>query len=369
MRSEKLEKLKEIVYELSSVNRLSSSEGFESSLNLIKNFLRKERIAFLEENFEIEKNIPLNGEVSFNGTSIKAYPFVGSIWGNIEGEVVEENEDVKGKIALAKVGGRREKEKVKELKERGSLGVIFYSEEVDSPFIGNIDGENIIAVSVNREAAKRLKNKKIKLISKVKKTKIKGKNILFEIGKGPIVYVIAHLDTKPFVYGAIDNAVSVALLLMLAKELKKSHRLFSRLRFLITDCEELGLEGSFYHVKKLKKLNHLKFVRYVINVDSVGWFNPAVIYKDSEGYNGERIMEAFYNHINDLKVNIPFREGKRGRSDHIPFKREGIETLFLSSNPFTIRHTFYDTFEAVDWDTVCMWYEVLFSFLQKIYKF
>jgi len=55
-------------------------------------------------------------------------------------------------------------------------------------------------------------------------------------------------------------------------------------------------------------------------------------------------------------------------SDHIPFKRKGVEALFLSSNPFSLRHTFYDTYSAVDWDVVELWFEVLSSFLRRFHK-
>ena len=362
MRSEQLEKLQEITHFLSSRTRVSSSDGIEESRNYIRKFLRKLRIPFVEESFETEKNIPLEGRIKLNGTEVKAYPFVGSLWGEREAKVVPEEDDVRGKIALVKVGGEREEEKVRKLKERGAVGAIFYMEELVSPYIGNVSGEPFLALSVDRETAFDLLGKEVRIESKVKKTKVRGKNLYFDIGKGPFLYITAHLDSKPFVKGTIDNAVGVALLMLLAQELKDTYYFPYRLRFMITDAEELGLEGAKHHVK------NLKYTEYVINIDSVGWDNPAVIYKDAEGYNGERIMEKFYKHIKDIKVDIPFREGRRGRSDHIPFKENGVETLFLSSNPFTLRHTFYDTPEAVNWDVVEMWFEVLGSFVRRFEK-
>ncbi len=362
MRSELLEELQEITAFLSSRNRLSSSIGIRESQDYIRRFLRKIRIPFVEESFEVDKNLPIEATIKLNGTEIRAYPFVGSLWGDRETEVVYENEDVRGKIALVKVGREREEEKVKKLKGKGAIGAIFYMEELKSPYIGNLNSETFMAVSVDRETAKALAGKKVRLISKVKRTKVRGKNIYFDIGKGPFIYITAHLDTKPFVYGALDNAVSVALLLVLAKEMKENYYFPFRLRFMITDGEELGLEGAKYHVQ------NLKHAYYIVNIDSIGWMNPAVIYKDAEGYNGERIMDKFYKHLNDLKIDIPFREGKRGRSDHIPFKKKGVEALFLSSNPFTLRHTFYDNYEAIDWSVVDMWYDVICSFLRRFHK-
>jgi Zn-dependent M28 family amino/carboxypeptidase len=362
MRSELLEELQELTDFFSSRIRVSSSEGIRESQDRVRKFLKKLGIPFVEESFEVEKNLPLGATIKLNGTQLEGYPFVGSLWGDREAEVVDEEEDVKGKIALVRVGGERESDKVRRLKERGAVGAIFYIEELESPYIGNISEEPFVALSVDRDTAKALKGKRIRIESKVKRAKVRGKNIYFDIGKGPFLYITAHLDSKPFVKGALDNAVAVALLLMLAKELKDSYYFPFRLRFLITDAEELGLEGSKHHVK------NLKHAYYVVNVDSIGWLNPAVIYKDAEGYNGEKIMDKFEKHLRDLKINIPFKEGKRGRSDHIPFKRKGVETLFLSSNPFTLRHTFYDNYEAINWDVVDMWFDVLSSFLRRFHK-
>jgi len=359
MKGELLEELQEITHFLSSRVRVSSSEGIEESRNYVKGFLRKLGINFVEESFEVEKNIPLQGRIRVGKVEVEAYPFVGSLWGEREAKVVSEEEELRGAIALVRLDGEREEEKVRRLKERGAVGAIFYIDELPSPYVGNISGEPFLALSVDKETAMDLLGKEVRIEAKVRRTKVKGKNLYFDIGKGPFFYITAHLDSKPFVKGAIDNAVSVGTLLLLSKELKDTYRFPYRLRFMITDAEELGLEGAKHHVK------NLRYTEYLINIDSVGWNNPAVIYRDAEGYNGERIMEKFYRHIKDMKVDIPFREGRRGRSDHIPFREKGVQTLFLSSNPFTLRHTFYDTYEAINWDIVGMWFEVLKSFLLR----
>jgi Iap family predicted aminopeptidase len=363
MRSELLEELKELTLFLSDRNRLSGSEGVREAQEQVKRFItRRIKVPFREEVFSVEKNIPVEGRIRVEGEEIKAYPLLGSIWGETEGRVVGEEEEVGGNIALARLGGERESEKAKRLKDRGALAVIFYAEEINSPYSGTLNGENIIALSVDRDTALSLLGKRVSVVSRVRRTKVVGRNIYFDIGKGPFLYLIAHVDSKPFVKGAIDNALSVALILMIAKELRDTYSYPHRIRFLITDCEEMGLEGSKYHVK------NLKHTYYAVSVDSVGWLNPAVLYRDSAGYNGERIMEKFYRHLLDLKIDIPFRESGRARSDHIPFKEKGVQTLFLTSNPFTLRHTFYDTYEAIDWDVASMWFDVISSFLRRFHK-
>ena len=362
MRSELIEELREITDNLSSENRLASSEGLRRSRKYVLDYLRKLEVPFREEIFETQRDLPLESRVITKGEEIPAFPFVGSLPGEREAEVVREEGDVEGKIALVKLGGVRESEKAKELAERGAVGGIFYLEELDSPFAGTLNGTSFLALSVSREKALSLEGQKVRVVSKVRRSSVVGRNIYFDIGKGPFLYVIAHLDTKPFVRGAIDNALSVAMLLVMLKELKDSYQFPFRIRFLITDCEELGLEGARHHVKGLK------YTDWAINLDSIGWVNPAVIYKDSAGYNGERIMDKFDRHLRDLRIDIPFREGRRGRSDHIPFKEKGVQTLFISSNPFTLRHTFYDDINAVDWGVAELWLEVLLSFIRRFHK-
>ncbi len=123
------------------------------------------------------------------------------------------------------------------------------------------------------------------------------------------------------------------------------------------------MEGIKFHLR-----NSLKHVFYCINLEGIGWYNPAVIYKDMGGYNGERINEMFYRHLRDMGVDVDFCKVEERDGEHIPFKELGVQTLFLSSHPFTIRHTPYDSYDAISWDHVAIWYEVILSFLRRFHK-
>lgn len=369
MRSEALKEIRKLCEHICWENRLSGSKGNKKVRKLIRNYLKENNIPFFSEKFEITKVIPLNAYLKHNGKSYEGLPLVGSLWGETAGEVTVikdwkklKNAEVAGKIVAIPVGGTRDEEKAKILRKKKASALLTYMEELNVNFSGTLGNAKFLAVNVKREVVEELEGKEVILQVRTEKRKIECENIIVEFGRGPFVYLIAHYDTKPFVYGAIDNGVSVAFLLTLIKELIEYEDLPFRIRVLFTDAEELGLEGSKYHTKNLKN------TIYAINIDSIGWKNPAVLYEDFYGENGKRINEKFFKHILEMKVDIPFVASKTGASDHVPFKEKGVETLFLSSNPFTIRHTELDDYYAIDWDVVSMWYDVLAYFVRKLHR-
>ena len=369
MRSETLKEIQRLCEEICWENRLSGTRGNKKTRKLIKTFLKENNIPFFTEKFEITKLLPLNATLKVNGKTYEGIPLVGSLWGETAGEVVvikdwkkAQETELSGKIVATPLGGVRDEEKAKYLKEKKAAALITYLDELNLNFSGTIGDAKFLAVNLKREEVEELKNKEVILQVRTQKKKIECENIIVEFGRGPFVYLIAHYDTKPFVYGAIDNGLSVAFLLVLTKELIEYEDLPFRIRVLFADAEELGLEGSRYHTRELRN------AIYAINLDSIGWKNPAVLYKDYYGENGKRINEKFFKHVLEMKVDIPFVASKTGASDHVPFKEKGVETLFLSSNPFTIRHTELDDYYAIDWEVVRMWYDVLAYFVRKLHR-
>lgn len=369
MRSEVLKEIQRLCEEICWENRLSGSKGNKKVRKLIKRYLRENRIPFFCERFEVEKIIPVKATLKKNGTFYEALPLLGSLWGETSGQVIVVKDwekikdlELEGKIVATPVGKTRDEEKAKILKEKKALALITYMEELNTHFSGTLGDTKFLAVNVKREVVEELKNEEVILQVRTERRRIECENVVVEFGRGPFVYLITHYDTKPFVYGAIDNGVGVAFLLVMVKELVRYENLPFRIRVLFSDAEELGLEGSKYHTTNLKN------TIYAINVDSIGWKNPAVLYEDYYGENGKRINEKFFKHLLDMKIDIPFVASKTGVSDHVPFKEKGVETLFLSSNPFTIRHTELDDYYAIDWEVVGMWYEVLAYFVRKLHR-
>ncbi len=368
MRGETLRELKDFAFELCSYERSFYSNSIKKAKYLIRQFLKGTNIRFLEEKFNVSKSVPSVGEIICEGKRIKAITYGGSAISEEEGTTVlydfgsSKGIDIDGKIVLSAEGGVPVWKKVEIIKERGAKALITFIDGVDTLFVGNARGVNIPVLNARKSDVQYIVGKKVKIKPRVSNKKSECSNIYFDVGKGPLIYVIAHLDTKPFTVGAIDNGISVAVLLFIARELKlKEEDMFCRIRFLLTDCEEFGLEGASFHVK-----NTLGHAYYAINVDSIGWHNPAVIYKDFYGYNDEELMDKFYRHIKDFSIDIPFKESKTGVSDHVAFKKAGIKSMFLSSNPFTLRHTEMDTYELIAWEKVEMWHDLLISFLRRV---
>ncbi|MEJ5339042.1 MAG: M28 family peptidase [Aquificaceae bacterium] len=360
MKSERLEFFKEFAYRTLNHNRLTGTDGNVRVRRLIESFLDYTSSNYRKEIFHTKKLIPEEAWLSIGDRKIRGVAYIGSR--SIDRESYAKREYIEGDIALIPDLTR---EKALQAQEKGAVAVITYRSEdkADAYTYGSYVGLDIPVVSIRREDVPEIEDSEVLLRVKSSERVVEGTNFLMEIGRGPIIYIISHMDTTVDIYGAVGNGVGFLLLLFLYEELKENYTVPYRLRFLITDARELGMEGAKFHLR-----GGLKHVFYCINLEGVGWHNPCVLYRDWGGYNGEKINHMFYKHLQDMRVSIDFCEAKDRDGDHIPFKELGIQTLYLSSYPFTIRHTHYDVYDAISWDHVIMWYEVILSFLRRFHK-
>ncbi len=359
MKNETFEEFYDLAQDILKDNRLIGTQGHKRAKEFLLSLLEYKNIPFQVEEFYVEKFFPKYCKLLLNNQEIPCVAYLGSPPVQIKGFV--KRNPIEGDIALCNY--REERSVIKRALDEYFGAVVTYKENFNVHYYGYTREESVPVVNVTQEHAQLIEDSEVQIKIESTKSIAKCSNIIFEIGRGPIVYIVAHMDTKHEVFGSIDNGIGFLMLPFLYDELRRNFNIPYRFRFMITDAEEVGLEGSWFHVKK-----GLKHVFYCINIDSIGYSNPAVIYSDLEGQNGDRIMDMFYRHISDLRVDVDFRESKTASSDHIPFKRNGIQTLFLSSYPFGFRHTFYDILEAVDWDIVRMWFDVILSFLRRFHK-
>lgn len=359
MKSERLEFFKEFAYGILTQNRFPGSEGHKNAKRRIKSFLDYMKASYREESFDVKLHIPQESYVEVEGKRIECFAYPGTPSLSIEGYVKENF--LEGDIAL--IRDDLSMEDVKEVKRKGGIAVLTYREDLNTYHYNEMPSIDLPVLSVKRGDIQKVEDYSARLFVKSSERAIKCSNIVFEVGRGPIIYLVAHMDTSPLGYGAIDNGIGFLMLLFTYEELAKSYQKPYRLRFLITDCGSLGFMGSKFHVR-----NGLKHVFYCINLDGIGWHNPCVVYEDAFGYNGQRINDSFYKHLEELKVKINYVSLKRATGDHLPFKELGVESLYLSSHPFTLRNTPYDNYDAIDWDTFNTWYEVILSFLRRFHK-
>tara|TARA_Y100000310_G_C20701023_1_gene829896 strand:- start:5131 stop:6297 length:1167 start_codon:yes stop_codon:yes gene_type:complete len=123
----------------------------------------------------------------------------------------------------------------------------------------------IPAVSITKDQARKIKNKRIYSIEiDYKEKRILGENIIFEFGetKYPTIVIGAHYDG--WSYSAQDNVISLYFIFKLIESLKDKPSRFNY-KFIFFDSEELGMVGSYNHLKKNKELNYKAY----INLDSI----------------------------------------------------------------------------------------------------
>ncbi len=357
MKSKAYRELRERAYEYLTLNRFPNTKGHKEAKKFLKELLRDKSIPFWEEPFRVKKRVPLSATLEVDGKRVQAFPFVGSLGGSFEGYVKEEF--IEGDIALQTAKGID----WSTLRTKNIKAVVCYLQELNQIFYG-ITQEDVAVVSIKKDDLPKVKDFYAKLRVEVREEELKLSNLIFELGKGPVVYVVAHMDTKPKIQGAIDNGLASLFLPYLYEELRENYNIPFKLRFLITDGEEMGLEGSKFHTSK-----QLKHAYYCINLDGIGWKNPAILYRDKEGYNDYYLAEAFYKSAKDVGLEVEFRSAPSAKSDNIPFKKAGLKTLFLSSHPLPIRHTSCDIFDAVDWYIARLWFFSITNFLRKLGKF
>ena len=364
---------------ISSACRFPGTPHHKRVSKLIEELLKDWNLDFTIQQFKHSLLKPKFGILETIYGTFKGKPYTNTPTDVVKGEVIDCNYglpsdlsslNVAGKIALVKEGKKPFFKKEKLLKGRGAIGIITYKENLNEIYNG-ISAGILPVLSLKHEDVKNIPDTVITLKTKTEKVKVEGKNFLVKFGKGKFNLVfLAHYDTKPFTRGAIDNALSVAVLLNLAYKLKERERFIKNYRIYIgfTDLEEFGLVGAEHLTNLFSKKEMEK--TFVIAVDTIGWENPAILIKDGEGYNNPFLISLTAHILKKLKIKsfFSFTEGGSGRSDHIPFKKKGAKTLFFASNPFPLRHTALDTYEIVNRRNVLIWMDFLAYFALNFIK-
>ncbi len=184
-----------------------------------------------------------------------------------------------------------------------------------------------------------------------------------------IIVVSAHYDhlgrmgKSCYFPGANDNASGVALMLNLAKELKKEDRPYSIL-FIAFAGEEIGLLGSGHFVQyPLVDLNKIIFL---LNLDIAGTGDEGIqIVNGSIHKEKFELIESINSNAN-LLTNIKTR-GAACNSDHCHFHERNVPSFFMYTlGGIKAYHDVYDKYETLPLTAYDGYFKLLKRFILSL---
>jgi hypothetical protein len=157
---------------------------------------------------------------------------------------------------------------------------------------------------------------------------------------------ISSTSRQPEIHnGADDNASGIAGLLEVARILSEQPERDRHVLFIGFGAEEMGLIGSRHFVNH--PLVPLNRIRVMINLDMIGrlYHRPIKVSYDTKDRALRRALRSVERRLGiKLKRTDEFTQ----RTDHAPFAKEGIPTLFAYSGLHSDYHEPGDDWERID---------------------
>ena len=290
--------------------------------------------------------------------SIQARPIQYSPAGNVEAELVSvrgngtesdfASVNAQGRIALVQRGTIPFSDKATNAAKAGAAAVLIYNTEPIA-FTGTLrDPVSIPAIALSGTDGRSLLDLlakgsvKVKVASDTAVVKKTGQNIV-ATKRGTmdgVVILGGHYDTVDAGPGAGDNGSGTAVLLELARVLgQQQHK--NTFVFIAFDGEEFGLFGSRYYVEQLSAAERAK-IKGMLNFDMLGGGSGPLL-AGGDGQLGRLTRDA----AEQLGIQARnFQLGGNAGSDHEPFQRVGIDTVFFSRD-YNLLHTPQDTIDQI----------------------
>jgi len=189
--------------------------------------------------------------------------------------------------------------------------------------------------------------------------KVAGRNIIARKGKGPVVILGAHYDTRPYadydppetrnqhILGANDGGSGVAVLLELARVLDMD-KVPYEVRLAFFDAEDRGnLDGWPFSVGAEEYAKVLEVdPKYVIVVDMVGDESQTIYWdRNSDPELNARIWDVAAE-LGYARYFIPELRW-RMIDDHLPFAKRGWKAIDIIDFDYPHWHTTQDTADKV----------------------
>jgi aminopeptidase YwaD len=150
-------------------------------------------------------------------------------------------------------------------------------------------------------------------------------------------------------YGADDNASGTALVLKMAKELKNKNHKRSYM-FVLFNAEEVGLLGSEHFVAMWARHGQTYGeLKGMLNFDMVGRYSSDV------SVMGVDSAHEWKDHLSQLApsaLKFELKKGSVGSSDHAPFLKKKVPSLFFTTGAHQDYHRSSDTFEKINYQAM-----------------
>lgn len=365
-----IDELQEICLDIAKHKRPLGSFGASYVKSYIRAFTKKHNIPINTETFNTKK---INTKIDFNinrkniDLNILSYPDK-----SIEGKIIiidsyklKSIKTLKDYICVLKIKNLPELELYKDtLNQLNPEGIIFCLEDFDINISTNITGYKMPIYSISSKYLPdiaNLESRPINIPTQHTNT-IQGENLYFDIGRGPIVYILSSMSSKEDSFGAIYSACSVAFSIYFAQSLLKNYNSDFKFRFFFTEENTFFWDGVNHHIT-----SNPKHVYYAISLINMGWSNPCCFYEDADGENSLYLSDKFFSYIKSLNTNISFYKTNTLSYIHSPFKKINTKTMMFGSYPCIISNTLYDNIESVRFDYLELWYQTLSGFLRRLH--
>jgi len=361
----------DLIYMASEDNaRVTGFEGEHKSADyIIKEFKKYgiesetqkfDVIAFLDEGSTLKvDNLDIASKTltysnSTNGTLTESIVYVG------KGSPQDfEGKNLEGKIALIQRGDFSFYDKAVNAAKAGAKAAIIFN-NADGTFSGTLgqspgipvigisktDGEDLVTKLENDNALNVTMEVKTKLEDSYSQNVIGTLKTQKNIENPKTIIVGAHFDSVD-TPGANDNASGTTVMLEVARllshpQIKKN--LNYNIKFVAFGAEEIGLVGSEKYVEQLKETGEINDIAAMINMDMVGVGDKMGILNLNNNVD-KTISDMAKAYIEEF--GYKYSTDTSGSSDHAPFERAEIPSVFLNYGNDPNYHTDEDSIDKI----------------------
>jgi aminopeptidase YwaD len=253
-----------------------------------------------------------------------------------------------GKVALIERGTLTFLDKVNRVADAGAVGAVIFNNTAGN-FRGTFaESPSIPAVAISREDSlailEFLEQGDIAAKVSVEKVKHDSQNVVAvkpgTTANGEVVILGGHYDTIEGVPGANDNGSGSATVVTIAQAIADVPYPFD-IRFVLFGSEELGLEGSKFHLAALSA-EEQEHIIAMFNFDALGT-------GDTIGVLGDKpLVDEAISIGENFGISVrPRFNLANATSDHAPFRDADIPVIFFLADDISRIHTPEDKREFI----------------------